>query len=120
MKRDGKAQPEISIYCGVRETAQLLGVSENRMAEAVTLPDGSLGCAAFPMLTRIQDKSPAAGARGSAILFVREQVIALAEVRRQPPQVKVESVRPISFSEEETRILLGMGRAGARVLRMKL
>lgn len=120
MRRNGKAQMEISLYVGVRETAQLLGVSENRMAEAVVLPDGSLGCAAFPSLTRIQDKPPTSGARGSAILFVREQVIALAEKRRQPPQIKVESARPISFSEEEARILLGMGRAGARVLRMKL
>ncbi|MEP7336533.1 MAG: hypothetical protein ABI977_02110 [Acidobacteriota bacterium] len=117
-------QPQVkpeSLYVGVREAAQMLGVSENRMAMTVALPDGTLGCKAFPSLKRIQDTPGGKGQRGSQILFVREQVEALVAQRCQPPQVNVErSSRTLAWSDEDIRDLLAMGPAGARVLRTRL
>lgn len=115
-----QTKPE-SPYIGLGDAALELGVSKDRLAKTTTLPDGSLGCKYFPELRRLQDAPPAAGVRGTKILFVREQVLALAEKRRQPPQAMIERTsQPIAFSEEQARMLLAMGPAGARVLRMKL
>jgi hypothetical protein len=113
MDHMSNASTKQSAYYSLKEAALILGATPKALGRA----DKHWHCKLFPSLTRIQHVKPKAHHRGSPVLFVREQVDALAKLLQAPPIAPFTVARPLAVDDETINKLLAMGKGGERTLK---